>query len=224
MFRSKTNTIEQQIFYKIADDILWLSPDWFQSYLAKINVTEKDLFDCKMIFRDGISYSPDILTILAASKKEDAYIYPRILGALIGLNYIFINPLLVYGNSGINQNNKFPRIVNKFTLELFNKLSTLNVELKEEEYTYELLKKKCIDYQAAAYNQGELLWNFYQKNTSCIQGNIIDNFYNNLINLTLYCWQLTINEQLKDRIIEIEGLQRPEYYKTLMDKFRRKKK
>lgn len=184
-----------KIVPKIINDSIWLSPDWFLKHFGKYNY--EDLFNIKDLDGiDGFVEMPSIFTVYGAKYLQDKEIYPRLLGAtsLVCFNYLHPigNLIKLHGTEG-----RFFSIFNKFNIELAENINLLPVQRVDfDHFSYEQLKENCISSQIRCFEIGNELYSIYTNGTSFVQKpSIIVELYGNIVNLNLYCWLMTTNQE-----------------------------
>lgn len=188
--------MQQVIIRKVINDVFWLVPEWYHKILDSYDFNFVSKYsDIPLMLNNS---TPFDITVWSSTTFGDKEIYPRSLGLIVVSVYTYLNPIGLYASyREIPEPKAIPYIM-RFGSEIYDNLHFLTAQkLDFTKYTLESLRYSCYSSQARMLEIGENAWDVYQNGTSImIKPPIAIEFYNTVINLSLFCWLMTTNHEI----------------------------
>lgn len=194
MLESAMNS-QKIIIDKVIEDCLWLMPGWFSRHLGAYDGNKISEFR----ELDGLDQflTPQILTTYGARVREDKELYPRVLGAICATCYGYLHPLGTIAGDFEDQD-LLMRMILKFDIELARSVFMVPTQKTDfNHFSYDQLQESCLRSQEYSTSLGHRIYQMYSGGTSFFQEpKIVVEYYGNIVNLSLYCWLMTTNEEM----------------------------
>lgn len=213
--------IQQIIVKKMITDVHWLVPEWYNKIM--------DSYNFSLIFKYNEmplalnNSTPFDITVWSSTTFGDKQIYPRSLGLIVASVYSYLHPVALYASYKEMPESKTVPYIIRFGTEIFDNLHLLAAQKMDfVKYTLESLRYSCYSSQARMLEIGEEAWDVYHNGTSIMAKSAIPiEFYNTVINLSLFCWLMTTNHEVlqyaKD-VLQQMPLNRTNLFVPLLEK------
>lgn len=211
----------KEIVNRMIDIVYMMMPESFEEHLGIYDL-KKSLYDWEGLLPENMPLMPSNFSCWAALNLGDKKLYPRILGATVAFNYHFLHPLeRLFDIKEDEVNSKSDLYVYDFDQTMAECCFILPYSKSEtDEFVLEELDRVSFEMQQSCVNMGLEILDGYKNCASPLNNmeNMIS-FYDSIINLSQYCWQMSINEDTKksisQEVIELDCTFKAKFNKPL---------
>lgn len=184
------------IVQKVIEDCLWLAPKWFSNHLKSYDTSK--IIEFRELADRVTMANPTILTAYAARNLKDKEMYPRALGMIAAHCYGYLHPIGCAMIMHSIQDDRVVDIIKRFDKEVAENVRVIPTQrVNFDNYSIQQLEASSIASQEYCTQIGQRLYEIYSAGTSFFEEpKLVVEFYGNLVNLVLYCWLMTTNQEL----------------------------